>query len=198
MGRTCFKCVCIRKCLHVCAKIRTKVWALMCLTAIHCLVEFFFRIPLCQFFFGFGFDLGTFGALQKAFADGKYAISTKSYFFPYSHLSYPNSLSRSLYFCFFVSVLPLQLHILCVYAILWMACTLLWSHWTRWNKSFAREWKGKNQRTNRKSAKNVNKVYVNVALKRTNEPEYSVTPCTLPCILAMDKNRERKKAFASK
>lgn len=58
--------------------------------------------------------------------------------------------------------------------------------------------KEKNQRTNRKSAKNVNKVYVNVALKRTNEPEYSVTPCTLPCILAMDKNRERKKAFASK
>lgn len=76
---------------------------------------FFFRIPLCQFFFGFGFDLGIFGALQKAFADGKYAISTKSYFFPYSHLSYPNSLSFPLFLllCFCITVATPHFMCLC-------------------------------------------------------------------------------------
>lgn len=156
--------------MHVCAKIRTKVWALMCLTAIHCLVEYFFLESHCANFFlvlvSTWVHLVRFK--KRLLMVNMQFLRNRTFFHTLTCLT--RTLSRSLYFCFFVSVLPLQLHILCVYAILWMACTLLWSHWTRWNKSFAREWKGKKKRTNRKSAKNVNKVYVNVALKRTNEP----------------------------
>lgn len=136
----------------------------VCSSAIHCLVQF--SESNCAIFFGFDSALCCASKSVCLMANMRFLRKLYDFFSYNSHLSY----NHRCYCCCFYFWCPFDsfaLHILCVYAILWMAapCT---SHCRRWtvNKSFAPEvyTKKKQQHTNtRANGKNLN-----IALKRTN------------------------------